>query len=131
MNTNHPDTTAAFPKGRWTTVDTTPAPTAAASIVPAFPDTGDKRPDPAKTRRPDNSLHLPAAAPAPAIVLLLALLAWPGLVLGDTHIWSGLGGNGRWSNAGNWNSGSVPTPGEPAPVVLRFPAGAMQTFNTN
>ena len=38
-----------------------------------------------------------------------------------TDTWSGLGGNGNWSSAGNW-SGGAPTPGE----ILVFPAGATQ-----
>ena len=49
----------------------------------------------------------------------------------NTHIWTGAGLSAYWSDTHNWDSGNLPVAGEPAPVVLRFPAVALQTFNTN
>ncbi|MCI0748078.1 MAG: autotransporter-associated beta strand repeat-containing protein [Verrucomicrobia subdivision 3 bacterium] len=58
---------------------------------------------------------------------LLALLA----ARADTHIWTGQGMTAYWSDTHNWDNGNSPSAGEPAPVVLRFPSMALQTFNTN
>jgi autotransporter-associated beta strand protein len=44
-----------------------------------------------------------------------------------TRVWTGLGANGLWSNPTNWSNGVPSLIGD----SLRFPAGAIQTINTN
>ena len=49
----------------------------------------------------------------------------------NTHIWTGLGASAYWSDPHNWDSNTAPSALEPPPCVMRFPASAAQTFNTN
>jgi autotransporter-associated beta strand protein len=50
---------------------------------------------------------------------------------GDTHVWTGAGPSGYWNQLQNWENNNAPNPGETAPVVLSFPAGAKRLNNTN
>src|SRR5262245_49896249 len=65
-------------------------------------------------------------APAMSALLLTTVLT-----VADTHIWTGAGTTGYWSDTHNWDNATPPSVGEMPPVVLRFPAMALQTFNTN
>jgi autotransporter-associated beta strand protein/YVTN family beta-propeller protein len=45
----------------------------------------------------------------------------------DADLWTGQGATNNWSDAGNWQGGSAPNPGD----ALVFPSGASQLANTN
>ena len=66
--------------------------------------------------------------PASLVTRSLATLALLTLFIcsarAGTHVWSGLGANGNFSNAANWSSGGVPVVRE-ANVILVFPASAV------
>src|SRR6185369_195953 len=63
---------------------------------------------------------------AKLVVILASLVAAAvGTSSASTHVWSGAGGDGLFSNSANWSSGGAPAPG--ATVILRFPpAGTTQ-----
>ncbi len=65
-----------------------------------------------------------------AITLCGCLWAWVATAAGGTHTWTGAGGNKKWSNPSNWNTGKVPGIGAQAGdnVVIKPQAGKVDTY---
>jgi len=59
----------------------------------------------------------------------LAPLLLCGTALADTHTWTGLGGDGNWTNIANWYANYRPYDGE-ASISLVFPNGASRPTST-
>jgi len=77
--------------------------------------------------KPTRSSLCLASLAALALLLLTSAYSPCGAA---THTWTGAAGDGKWSTAFNWANNSPPLAGEPATVILQFPAaGAKNSTN--
>ncbi|MFO1476235.1 MAG: hypothetical protein U1F98_06235 [Verrucomicrobiota bacterium] len=62
--------------------------------------------------------------------ILCGLAGLPSPGRGATHVWTGGGATGYWSDASNWQASGAPQPGE-AGIVLVFASGGARLNSTN